>query len=132
MRFRLFSLLAFAGMMAILFTGQSCDSDELPEPAPPAFCDTIDATYLTTIKSIIDKSCGIAGCHLPGGNGPGIFSSYVGIEPYFTNDLFEQRVFFETDPILRMPPNDATPDAMLSQEEMDLLECWVDANYPEE
>lgn len=119
-------------LVCFMFLEQSCESDSLPEPAPPTFCDTTEATYLTTVKPIIDQSCAISGCHLPGTSAPGNFTFYVGLEGYFDGDQLEQRIFLETDPLLRMPPINSPPEAMLSQEQMDILECWIDAGYPEE
>ena len=124
LRFSLLLLLA----SALHFT--NCTTDKLPEPIPPTFCDTTITSYNLNIKPIIDNSCAYSGCHLD--SAPGNFSTYEGMEIFF--DVFQERVVsLKDDEEFGMPPFYA-PDGRptdLTQEELDLMTCWIDAGFPE-
>lgn len=103
----------------------SCAKDKLP--AENEDC-TIEVTYQSDIKPIIDKSCAYAGCHVVGfikGN----HTSYTSLKPQLDNGLFKKWVLDER----QMPPQYAPADKpkSLTQEEINLINCWVKSGYPE-
>ncbi len=121
---RNFSYFLFTAMIASLFLQPACTFDELPESTGPTveFCDSINATYDGLVVSIIDTHCAIPDCHVSGGDGPGIYTSFASMEPYLTDDLFKEQVI-----TTREMPIGST----LSSEEFDIIQCWVRAGYPE-
>ena len=122
-------LLTTIGALTV-FAG--CTSDQLPEPTGPNCGDLGAVTYQLQIKPIIDQSCAYSGCHLD--SSPGNFSSYEGLVPYLESNQFRQRVLLErADPILGMPPDNAPANRPidLTDDDIHLLECWLDAGYPE-
>jgi len=125
--------LAFFLIFIVLPT--ACTSDKLPEPEPPAFCDTIKVSYNLQIKDIIDTNCAIAGCHRAGTRAPGDYTSYNSIEPFLVDREFKRYVIdLRNDPDIGMPPNwETNPGPKdLTPEEFDIVSCWVEAGYPEE
>lgn len=109
----------------------ACTSDQLPEPVM-ADCSSVDPTYNVEVKPIIDASCAYSGCHLDAS--PGRFDDYAGLLPYLEDNTFRQRVLIEqADPTTGMPPNYAPADRSqdLTAEELMIIECWLDAGFPE-
>ncbi len=119
-------------VICLLFCGQACTSDELPEPAPGVDCDQLEVNYDLNIKELIDRSCSYSGCHLD--IAPGRYTSYEGLLDNLTEGKFEQRVLtLRADPILGMPPNNA-PEGRpkdLTEAELNLIRCWLDKGFPE-
>lgn len=115
----------------------ACTSDELPAPTPPSVCDTIDATYDGAVKAIIDSSCSYSGCHDGGGGiGPGNYTSYAGLQGIIQAGTFRARVIdLKDNAVSGMPPdNSIYPQSQkdnLTEEELEIIECWIAANYPE-
>lgn len=111
-------------------------SKKLAEPDLEA-CDTLmNITYNGLVKTIIDESCAYVGCHngVTGSIGPGDYTSYSGLNPYLVDGSFEDRVIFQKeDTVLGMPPDvyNETQKADLTQEELDIIQCWINAGYPE-
>lgn len=127
------SLSRLAKMFPILlvFLLVGCTSDQLPEPEM-ADCSAVDPTYNLEVKPIIDASCAYSGCHLD--SSPGRFDAYSGLLPYLEDNRFRQRVLIErADPTTGMPPNYAPADRPqdLTMEELMIIECWLDAGFPE-
>ncbi|HPG06508.1 MAG TPA: hypothetical protein P5275_03850 [Saprospiraceae bacterium] len=123
----------FVGVALASMWGR-CTYDILPEPEAPAFCDTAQATYQTTIKPIIDKNCALSGCHVAGTKAPGDFTSYTSLRPYLKDTEFKYYVLdLKDDPEVGMPPNwiDNPGPKDLTLEELDLISCWVSKDYPE-
>ena len=111
----------------------NCTDDKLPEPIPPSFCDTTVTSYNLNIKPIIDNNCAYSGCHLDSPIAPGNFSSYTGLEIFLST--FEERVIIEKDDEEHgMPPFYAPAGRPqdLTEEELELITCWVEAGYPED
>jgi hypothetical protein len=122
------------GLLLLLlstFTFNNCTQDKLPEPVPPGFCDTTITSYNLNIKPIIDNSCAYSGCHLD--TAPGNFTTYEGASLFF--DKFQERVInLKDDEEFGMPPF-YTPSGRpvdLTQEEFDLMTCWINAGFPED
>ena len=113
----------------------SCMSKKL-EQAEPEICDTLtNVTYNGLVKPIMDESCAYSGCH-DGANGigPGDYNNYNGLEPFLIDGSFEDRVILQKDDeVLGMPPDVyiETQKADLTQEELDIIQCWINAGYPE-
>ena len=106
----------------ILVLGTSCVNDTVPEHVYP--CDDLAVTpnYDKDIKSIIDTNCAFSGCHISGFNA-GDFSNYQGMESYLPLRISEEVLGEKT-----MPPNGFTE---LTQEELILISCWLEAGHPE-
>lgn len=124
------SILTVAGAL-LAYSG--CTSDQLPEPMVASTCtDTISA-YDPQVRQIIEESCAYSGCHLDG-TAPGVYDSYQGVLPNIESGAFRTRVLeLKDDPNQGMPP-DYAPEGRpkdLTQEQLDLLECWLDSGYPE-
>lgn len=104
----------------------SCEKKvgKLPQtvaPVPQNACDTI--TYEKHIKPIFTANC--AFCHTPG---PGTFSSGIDLSTYatlkskITSGALRQRV------IVDLPPNSMPKgsNSRLPQEQLNLIQCWID------
>jgi hypothetical protein len=112
----------------------ACSSDKLPEPSDPAFCETIDATYLGVMKEIIDATCATPTCHRPGNPAPGDFRTYNGMRAYFNDTGIKFYVIdLRDDPQNGMPPNrEDNPGIQdLNEEDFEAFVCWINAGYPE-
>lgn len=118
--------LAFAALLI-----GSCTADALPEPTPTP-CDNVMPTYNVDIRPIIEESCAYSGCHL--GGAPGLYDNYGGLLSDLESGLFRQRVLLrKEDPNVGMPPDYAPDDRPkdLTDDELVLIECWLEAGYPE-
>jgi len=123
----------FASLLALL--GQRCTADELPQPEG---CAPGLATYDTNMKEIIDESCAYSGCH--DGESPGVpgnYTSYEGIRPFLEDGSVRTRVIdLRNDPVLGMPPSASVyPQSRmenLSEEEFELMQCWLSSGFPKE
>ncbi len=112
----------------------SCNSDKL-DPVLPADCDVL-VTYDNQVKSIIDRSCAYSGCHdgNGGGNPPGNFQSYSGLESFLNDQEFKKFVIdLKDDEVVGMPPSYAPAGNPqdLTDEELELIQCWISSAYPE-
>lgn len=110
----------------------SCTHDSLGEPIK-GDCENLNVTYVAMIKPIIDETCAYSTCHLD--TAPGNFLSFNGLLPYLENGEFKNRVLnIKDDPTLGMPP-DYVPNNRpfsLTDEELNLIRCWLDNNFPED
>lgn len=113
---------------AVVFT-TSCKDDEV-DP-----CDDLNATYDGAVKGIIDSSCAYTGCH-SGGFSAQIpddaidFTNYAGLQASLNAAKFEKRVLDDKN----MPPEAFVPPGSpteLTDAQLELLQCWADAGYPE-
>jgi len=128
--------IAFLAIQFLLLTA-SCTNDELPAPTVSEACDTLMPTYDITVKAIIDESCAYSGCHDGAGIGPGNYNSYGGVLPSLEGGSFRARVLNTADdnPLL-MPPKLTTYPGLvqkegLTEEEIQILECWLNQDFPE-
>ncbi len=99
----------------------------------PEDVNPIAATYESSIQAIIDNSCAYSGCH--DGGGIGDYGLYQGLESVISSGSFFNRVVtIREDEVSGMPPLRA-PDfggpAMLTEEEFQLMLCWIENGYPE-
>jgi predicted DNA binding protein len=121
--FLLFTLLY--GTM--VFTA-SCEDDD------DGACDDLNATYDGAVKGIINSSCAYANCHdgnslvIPDGSKD--YTSYATMLGALNAEKFEKRVLDDKN----MPPANFVPEGSpteLSDAQLEILQCWVDAGYPE-
>ena len=118
----------------ILIISQSCTSDQLEDMPPLEFCDTLQVSYNVQVKDIIDSSCAFSGCHVAGSSAPGNYSSYGSMLPFLTDREFKRFVIdLRNDPELGMPPDWTTNPGPndLTDEQFDIISCWVESGYPE-
>jgi len=113
----------------------SCKTDKLPEPSTTVVeCAMDSVTYDLKMKAIVDTYCAVSGCHVPGGDGPGDYTTYASLSPFLTKASFETSVIdLKDDPINGMPPNwDANPAPHdFTEEDYELVVCWIQNGYPE-
>lgn len=121
-------------LIGLFSLSTSCASDKLPEPEPPAFCDTLAVSYNLQVKEIIDTNCATPGCHRRGTTAPGNYTDFSSLSPFLTENEFKRFVVdLRNDPELGMPPNwdDNLGPKDLTPEEFDIISCWIAADYPE-
>jgi len=101
----------------------ACDEEE---PNPMGVCDTINATYNGDVKAIINGSCAVVGCHDGDGNyvpaGSENFTTFDGLMENLDNGNFNTEVLINNT----MPPGVALEDS-----DIEILQCWKDAGFPE-
>ncbi len=114
--------------MCAVFLQFSCGEDDP--------CDDLSATYDGAVKSIIDNSCAYSGCHSGTDANPYInaasndYTSFTGLSASLTAAKFTKRVLDDQN----MPPADFVPDGKpktLTASELEILQCWADAGFPE-
>jgi len=111
-----------------------CTSDKTPLIDVSAQCNDVDANYDLNIKPIIDNSCALGGCHVNGGDGPGVYVNYSNLVPFFEDGSFERTVIDQKDdPNIGMPPDYSTNGAPkdLTEAQLELVKCWINKGYPE-
>ena len=111
-----------------------CTSEKLPFVDEAADCLNVETTYDLNIKPIIDNSCALVGCHVTGGDAPGVYINYNNLVPFFEDGTFESTVIDQReDPIIGMPPDYSTngEPKNLAEEELALIKCWIRSGYPE-
>lgn len=121
----------FLPLIAFLLLA-ACTNDSLGEPQM-GDCDNLDVTYVSLIKPIIDESCAYSTCHLD--TAPGNYTTYSGLLPSLENGEFRNRVLnVKDDPTLGMPPAFSPADrpSSLTEDQLNLIRCWLDNNFPEE
>ncbi len=131
-----YSLTSFSIITLTVFSLNwlSCTSDKTPDLDLNNACLGIDATYTMEIKPIIDRGCALGGCHVNGGDGPGIYTAYENIVPFIEDGSFRRTTLDQKDdPLLGMPPkwsNNGAPKE-LTELELELITCWLENGYPE-
>jgi len=121
--------LSFLFLVAFTFF-VSCKKDSV-DP-----CDDLNATYSGAVKSIIDNTCAYSGCH----DGTGVntfiptsaadYTTYSGMEASLNSGAFNTRALVSQD----MPPAAFVPAGSpteLTAAQLEILNCWMDAGYPE-
>ena len=125
--------LTLVGLFVVtIITIGGCTKDALPEPEP-SLCDGSTPTYEVEVRPIIESSCAYSGCHL--GGAPGLYNNYDGLLSSLEDGTFRQRVIAQKDdPNVGMPPNYSPSDRPqdLTPEELNVIECWLEAGFPRE
>ncbi len=114
-----YTIFLFCLLGIVLF---SCTKDKIPVVEPEPMCDP-EINYNNTMQSIINNSCAIPTCHVSGGNAPGVYTSYQGMLGQLDNGQIESEVILQR----RMP----FAPGELTEEELDLFKCWLEAGHPE-
>lgn len=115
--------LIVAGVCSILAAAviSACDKKvgKIPdsEPAEKINCDTI--TYTKHIKTIMDESCALSGCH-DGTNPYPLLSTYEQVKDRADAGRLKIRVLDEQPS--RMPP---APYPALTAAQKEVLACWL-------
>ena len=112
--------------MLIALSGCLVDKGELVEDVSPAYCDSLNATYLDTMKTLIDTYCATSsGCHgTLSSNGD--FTTYAGMQSFGVLDpLGVGARVVSPDPVLLMPLGNPLPDTLKR-----VFKCWADNGYP--
>jgi len=116
-------MLKVLGISAILiaFLLIGCDRDKLPEITGE--CNEV-VSYVDQIEPIMNQKCSFSGCH-DGATAPGDMRTYNSAKPYLNAQAgnFEDRVIAK----MNMPE----APTMLSDDEFELMKCWVINGYPE-
>jgi hypothetical protein len=118
-------LIVFFALSAL--TQSACTYETIPAPEPVALCDTLQASFQLNVKAILNQSCAYSGCH------PG-YSDFKTLEFDLKNGSFKERVFdLKDNAVLGMPPDNAPAGRPkdLTEEELELLDCWLKKGYPE-
>lgn len=126
--------LSLLSISSLFLVQMACTSDQLLEPPPLEFCDTLTVAYTLQVKDIIDANCAFSGCHVAGSSAPGNYATFGSLQPFLTDREFKRFVVdLRNDPDLGMPPNWATNPGPkdLTEEEFDILSCWIQNGYPE-
>ena len=84
-------------------------------------CNGDTPTYDNGISAIINAECNTSTCHGTGSS-QAEFTSYMGMALAISNGNFEKKVLIDQT----MPKN-----GFLIQDQIDLIQCWVDNGYPE-
>jgi hypothetical protein len=108
-------------VFVLLVVSQGCYYDNEERLYPNSFCDTTAVTYATKVMPIMQGSCAIPGCHVPGGTGPGDFTTYTGVKAKVDNGTFRTVTIVNKS----MPPS-----GPLSTCEQQHLETWLNAGAP--
>ncbi len=120
---KLMKLVSAFIVIVFLIAVSSCTRDKITEEESE--CSEA-VTYESDIEAILNNTCAYTGCHA--GGAPGNFASYAGVSDYIEGDEIERRVLVQRN----MPPNYATQGpTSLTEEEIELFKCWVEAGYPE-
>jgi len=85
----------------------------------PVICEEV--TYAADVVPIIQTHCAISGCHVAGFT-PGDYNQYI---------VLKQKVDSGTFQLLVLNLQTMPPDETLTENELDILQCWVDAGAPE-
>ena len=105
----------------------ACNFDKLPEPVVSDICETLQPVYEGQIESIIEQSCSYSGCH--DGAAATNYTTYQNMISNLENGNISTRVLNVRD----MPPS-YTPDGKakeLKADELELIECWIANEFPE-
>jgi len=89
-------------------------------------CATLNATYDGEVLNILTVTCAYEGCHID-------YLEYAAIKEKADNGTFEARVL-DPNADVPMPPAGLVPDdkpKSLTDEQLQILTCWMEAGYPE-
>ncbi len=97
--------------------GLSACSEEKIDPS----CDGSDITYDNFIKSFVQSNCLGGSCH-SSGSGNGDFTTFAKLQVVVNNGKFTSEVL-----VNQTMPQGST----LNQDELNKVQCWADAGFPE-
>jgi len=118
-------LCLFAFCLGIFSCGKD-DEDPEPNPEPsPTKCETLDVKYSVDIVPIMEATCSIEGCHVadfPAGD----YTMYEEIKQRIDGGAFKTRVVDEKN----MPPENTAGPESLTDDEIEIIECWLADGAP--
>ena len=119
-------LFLWAGVL-LLLTGSGCTYDVLPPLEKPAMpCDTTGApTWSGTITPIMQTHCTLPGCHVPGGQGTGDYTTWGGLHSKVVDGTLIPSIEWAPNAIA-MPSG----SAKLSDCDIAIIVRWVNAGAP--
>ena len=97
-----------------------CNACKKEEDLTPT-CDGGTPTYDANIAGIINSTCTSTACH-GAGSSRGDWTSYATLKPVLDNGNFTNRILTKQD----MPKG-----TTLSQDELNLMQCWMENGFPE-
>lgn len=118
---QLLALLALFSAMAT--SGCSYHNEE--ELYPMNFCDTSAVRYSTTIRPIIEANCAISGCHVPGGEGNGDYTTFSALQAKAISGVLLPSIN-QVGNAIAMPPNGKLSDCEITQ-----ITVWVQQGAPQ-
>ena len=113
-------MVAFGG----LATSTGCYYDVQSDLYPKNFCDTSNVGYAASILPILQTSCTIPGCHVPGVQGTPDFTTYDLLHPTAVNGALVTAVQW-SGPNAVMPPS-----GKLQECDIRKIVLWVNAGAP--
>jgi len=114
-------LLVFAATAVVL---QGCLNDKgLIPKSPETSCDSLNVSYNIDVKPLAEAKCGTIGCHDSSGSAPGNFTTYNALSG--VSQAVKIRIQLDISDPLHMPQG-----GVLTQEELDIFLCWIDAGAP--
>lgn len=126
LRSYLLGLSSFLLIGVFTFSIPACTSDQLDPIAAPEICDTLVPTYDQQMIFLVETTCAYEGCHSSGFSS-GDYSSYADMLPNLDDGKIFDRVVASRD----MPPSYADGPKTLTEEEIELFNCWIENGYPE-
>ena len=126
LRTYLFGLSGLFVIFSIFLCIPACTFDQLEPIAAPAVCDTLTPTYDQQMVFLIETTCAYEGCHASGFSS-GDYSTYSSM---LTN-LEQGKIFNRVIATRDMPPNYADGPKELTEEQIELFNCWLENGYPE-
>ncbi len=103
---------------ALLLLG--CRHDAADSAEPELMCDTLNVSYSGDIRSIMQLRCATPACHVPGGNGTGDFTTWVGLRTQVTNGKLIPAIN-RTVGAIPMPPDGSRIPAC----DILVIQAWV-------
>ena len=113
-------ILGVCGLSFLFITACYFNNEE--ELYGPPEVDTAQVSFSRDIFPIIQMSCAVANCHVEGGFGNGVYEDYEDVYRKVENGSLMERVIVQRS----MPPNDE-----LSDEELALIEAWLEDGAPD-
>jgi len=113
--------LVLAALVLLALPGCYYDNEE--ELYPNTFCDTSAVTWSGTIEPLVQASCAIPGCHVPGAQSPAL-TSYAAVKA-IADDGKLRGVVVTGSPYF-MPPSGKLPACNQNQ-----VQAWLDAGAPQ-
>lgn len=114
-------------LLLIGLTGCLVDKGELVEEVSENYCDTLQATYVDTMKTLIDTRCATVGCHSAQAS-IGDFTTFANMQTagVLSESQIGNRVT-TTDISQVMPPGNPLPDSIKQ-----VFQCWVNDGFPQQ
>jgi hypothetical protein len=115
-------------LAACLLFAYSCkDDDATPVTTQDQdVCDTLDVSYNSVVKAVIDNNCATDYCHGGAGAGNVFMANYTETKTVASQGRFLKAI--KHQPGASPMPKDK---AQLSDGEITILECWVQNGFKE-